>query len=135
MVYFIGLVFSKSYILISITTIFLYSFYLFCNDNDVFGLYKKIKKLDVRIIYATEKSLYNFNSFDGFTDNKFKHNYSFVLADSELEKSKYLISRVSKKIKMNSTSPEEPFIENLIQENKIRKIDDVNGYNIYEIKK
>lgn len=127
--------FSKSYILISITTIFLYSFYLFCNDNDVFGLYRKFKKLDVRIIYATEKSIYNFNSFDAFTDNEFKYNYSFVLADSELEKSKYLISRVSKKIKMNSTSPEEPFIENLIQKKKIRKIDDVNGYNIYEIKK
>ena len=46
-----------------------------------------------------------------------------------------MTSRVSKKIKMNSTSPEEPFIENLIQKNKIRKIDDVNGYNIYEIKK
>lgn len=41
-----------------------------------------------------------------------------------------MTSRVLKKIKMNSTSIEEPFVENLIQ---IKKIDQINGYNIYEI--
>jgi hypothetical protein len=125
--------FSKVYFLITITTIFLYSLYNPCNDNDVYGLYKKFQKLDVKTIYATEKSIYNFNSFDAFTDNEFKHNFSFIPVDKNLEKSKYLISRVSKKIKMNSTSPEESFVENLIQINKVKKVDQVNGFNIYEI--
>ena len=125
--------FSKVYFLITITTIFLYTLYNPCNDNDVYGLYKKFQKLDVKTIYATEKSIYNFNSFDTFTDNEFKLNYSFIPLDTKLDKSKFLISRVSKKIKMNSTSPEEPFVENLIQIKKIKIVDKVNGYNIYEI--
>ena len=125
--------FSKVYFLITITTVFLYFLYNPCNDNDVYGLYEKFQKLDTKTIYATEKSIYNFNSFDAFTDNEFKPNYSFLPIDSKLKKSKYLISRVSKKIKMNSTSPEEPFVEKLIQIKKIIKVDQVNGYNIYEI--
>jgi len=125
--------FSKISILIAFTTVFLYSLYNPCNDNDVFGLYEKFKKLRVNTIYATEKSISNFNNFDVFTDNVFNHNFSFVSVDSKLDKSKYLISRVSKKIKMNSTSPEEPLIEKLIQIKKIKKVDQVNGYNIYEI--
>lgn len=127
--------FQKTYILISIITLFLYSLYTPNSDNDLYGLYKKTNDLNVKTIYATKRTKYNSDKFDKFTDHKFKNKNEFILIDSKLEKSKYLVSRVAKKIKMNVTAQEEPIVQNLIRIKKIKKIDTVNGYNIYEIKK
>lgn len=125
--------FSTLNISISIITLFLYSLYTPCNDNDVLELYTKLNNLQVKTIYLTDKSMSCVESFNEFTDNKFTSKKIFSLIDSKFEKSKYLVSRVGKKIKMNVTSTEESIIENLIQLKKIKKIDNVNGYNIYEI--
>lgn len=127
--------FQYIYVLISIITLFLYSLYTPFSDNDVYGLYKKVNDLDTTTIYATENSKTNLNSFNKFTDNAFKNKNTFVSIDSKLKKSKYIVSRVSKKIKMDITSEEELVIQNLIQIKKIKKIETVNGYNIYEIKR
>ena len=116
-------------------TFFLYLLYSPFNDNDVSGLYKKANYLNSKTIYATPKSIENLNAFNNFTDYRFKNKRKFIAIDSKLNKSRYLVSRVSKKIKMNVTSEEELVVQNLIQTNKIKKIDIVNGYNIYEIKK
>lgn len=125
--------FSTLNISMSAITLFLYSLYIPCNDNDVFGLYNKLNNLDGKTIYLTEKSMSCVESFNEFTDNKFTSKKVFSLMDPKLEKSKYLVSRVGKKIKRNVTSPEEIIVQNLIQLKKINKIDSVNGYNIYEI--
>lgn len=114
-------------------TLFLYSLYSPINDNDVIGLYKKMNQLNSTKIYVTEKTRNNCENFDAFTDNQFKKTKPFVLIDSKLEKSKYLISTVSKKIKMNGTSPEETIVQDLLQKNKIKKMSTVNGFNIYNI--
>ncbi len=127
--------FQKVYILISIITLFLYSLYTSGNDNNVFMLYKKLNDLDTSEVYVTQKSKGTLHSFNEFTDNKFKLDKKILLLDSKLDKSKYIVSRVSKKIKMNVTANEEPEIQDLISSKKIKKIDCVNGYNIYEVKK
>lgn len=127
--------FQKGYFLISIITSILYSLYTPCDDNDVYGLYKKVNELKINPLYATNRSIENFKAFDEFTENKFKNKYTFIEVDSKLGKSKYLVSRVAKKIKMNVTAKEELMVQNLIRGGKIKKIDYVNGYNIYEIKK
>jgi hypothetical protein len=124
---------SYLYIPISIITLFLYLFYIPFNDNDVFSLYKKLNQLDAKSIYVTESSQNNCDTFDEFTNHQFKNQKTFILVDPNLEKSKYLVSRVAKKIKKNVTSREEPIIQNLIRKNKIYKIDSVNGFNIYKI--
>ena len=134
----LNLNFLKNYflqlnILISVITLFLYSFYIPYKENDVFGLYNKLKHLKGTTIYLTEKSMDCVVSFNEFTDNEFTTEKVFSLIDKKLDNSKYIVSRVHKKIKMNSTSPEEITIQNLILKNKIRKIDSVNGYNIYEV--
>lgn len=125
--------FSTLIIITSMITLILYSFYTPYSDNDIVDLYANLDKLKVESVYVTEKSMNSIVSFEEFTDNKFKTDYTFVLIDSKLKKSKFLISRVSKKIKMNVTSPEESSIEKLIHLKKIKKIKSVNGYNIYEI--
>jgi hypothetical protein len=122
-------------LLISVITLFLYSLYITHNDNDIIGLYNKLKHLKGTTIYLTEKSMDCVLSFNDFTDNEFTSEKVFSLIDKKLDNSKYIVSRVSKKIKMNSTSPEEMIVQNLILKNRIRKIDSVNGYNIYEIVK
>jgi hypothetical protein len=127
--------FQKGYVLISIITLILYSFYTPYNDNDVYGIYKKATDLKQKTIYATTKSLKSTKAFDEFTDKKFKNKNTFIAMDTKLEKSRYLVSRVAKKIKMNVTSEEEAIIQDLIRIKKIKKIDTVNGFNIYEIKK
>ena len=125
--------FQKINSIISITTLFLYTLYSPFNDNDVNGLYKKINCLDIPSIYATDKTRDNLIAFNKFTDNEFKNKSKIIPINSELNQSKYLISRVAKKIKRNVTSEEELLTQNLIQSNKIKKIDCVNGYTIYEI--
>jgi hypothetical protein len=125
--------FQKGYVLISIITSILYSLYTPSDDNDVYGLYKKTNDLKLKTFYATNRSLENLKAFDEFTENKFKNKNTFIAVDSKLEKSKYLVSRVAKKIKMNITAEEEPMVQYLIRIKKIKKIDCVNGYNIYEI--
>jgi hypothetical protein len=120
-------------IFISVITMFLYSLYIPSNDNDIVRLYTRLDALQTNAFYLTEKSMNCVDSFNDFTDNKFQHKNNFIIIDSTLEKSKYLISRVSKKIKMNVTAPEEIGVQNLIKKKKINKIDAVNGYNIYEI--
>lgn len=125
--------FSTLIIITSVITLFLYALYTPYSDNDLVALYANLDKLKEKTVYVSEKSMNCIRDFDEFTDNKFKTDYTLVLIDSKLEKSKFLISRVSKKIKMNVTSPEENSIEKLIHLKKIKKIKSVNGYNIYEI--
>ena len=127
--------FQKVYVLISVVTLFLYSLYMSGNDNNVYMLYEKLNNLNAKEIYATEKSIETIDSFNEFTDNKFVINKKMVLLDSKLNESNYIVSRVSKKLKMNLTSSEELEIQNLINSKKIKKIESVNGYNIYEIKR
>lgn len=127
--------FQKLYVLISIITLFLYSLYTPGNDNNVYLLYNKLNDLDTNEIYVTEKSKNNINSFNKFTDNKFMIDKKILPLDSKLDRSNYIVSRVAKKIKMNVTASEELEIQDLIYSKKIKKIDCVNGYNIYEIKK
>lgn len=126
---------QKGHIVLSIITLFLYSLYTPSNDNNVSMLNKKLNDLDAKEIYVTEKSQRFINSFNEFTDNKFKSHKKIFLLDLKLDKSSYIVSRVAKKIKMNVTSSEELQIQELIHLKKIEKIDCVNGYNIYEIKK
>ncbi|WP_278020607.1 hypothetical protein [Flavobacterium ginsengisoli] len=126
--------FQKIYIVISISTLFLYVLYMPSNDNNVYLLYKKLNNLEANQVYVTGKSLETINSFDKFTDNKFTTSKKILLLDTELDKSSYIVSRVSKKLKFNSTSPPESEIQNLIKSNRIKRIDWVNGYDIYEIK-
>ncbi|WP_343589522.1 hypothetical protein [Flavobacterium sp.] len=126
--------FQKIYIVISISTLFLYVLYMPSNDNNVYLLYKKLNNLEANQVYVTGKSLETINSFDKFTDNKFTTSKKILLLDTELDKSSYVVSRVSKKLKFNSTSPPESEIQNLIKSNRIKRIDWVNGYYIYEIK-
>lgn len=125
--------FQKVYILISIITLFLYCLYTPTNENNVYMLYKKINILDGNEVYVTTKSKKTIESFNKFTDNQFETNKKIVLLDSKLDKSPYVISRVAKKIKMNVTASEESEIQDLINLKKIKKIDCVNGYNIYKI--
>lgn len=127
--------FQKVNIVISLITLFLYSLYLPGNDNNVFMLYKKLNALDVNEFYATKKSKNTIDSFDNFTDNEFTIHKEIMLLDSKLDQSGYIISRVAKKIKMNKTANEETEIQELINSKKIKKIDCVNGYNIYKIQK
>lgn len=127
--------FQKVYVLISVVTLFLYSLYMSGNDNNVYMLYEKLNNLNTKEIYATEKSIETIDSFNEFTDNKFVINKKLVLLDSKLNESNYIVSRVSKKLKMNLTSSEELEIQDLINSKKIKKIESVNGYNIYEIKR
>lgn len=124
---------SSIYIPISMITLFLYFLYTPCNDNDVVSLYKKLNQLEAKNIYVTKKTRDNCKNFDAFTDNQFKNKKKLILMDSKLENSKYLISTVSRKIKMNETSPEEAEVQNLILKNKIQKMSTVNGFNIYKI--
>lgn len=119
--------------LICFFTFFLYFLYTPFSDNDIFGLYKKTNNLQSNKIYLTQKAMNCVENFNEFTDNKFENKKSFILVDSKLERAKYLVSRVSKKIKKDSTSPEEVIVQNLIELNKLTKIDVVNGYNIYSI--
>lgn len=125
--------FQKIYILISIVTLFLYSLYTPANDNNVYVLYKKVNALNADKIYVTEKSKNTIDSFNEFVDNQFTINKKVLLIDSELDESHYIVSRVAKKVKMNVTSSEEPEIQELIDLKKIKKVDFVNGYNIYEV--
>lgn len=127
--------FQKINIVICIITLFLYFLYTPANDNNVCLLNSKLDKLDVDEVYVTGKALNTISSLDKFTDNKFKLHKKILLLDAKLDKSGYIISRVSKKIKMNVSSPPEPEIMNLLNSNKIERIDCVNGYDIYEIKK
>lgn len=126
--------FSKFIVTISIITLFLYSLYTPYSDNDVAKLYSNLNELGTKKVYVTEKSMGCIQSFNGFTDNEFNQGYTFEIIDSKLEKSKYIISRVSKKIKLKVTSPEEESIQNLINQNLIIKINSVNGYNIFQIR-
>lgn len=126
--------FSVFIISISTITLFLYSFYMPHSDNDVANLYNKLNDLETKTVYVTEKSMVCIKSFDEFTDNQFKQGYTFEIIDSKLKKSKFIISRVSKKIKLNVTSPEEYIIQNLINQKIIIKINSVNGYNIFQIR-
>lgn len=125
--------FQKVYVLISVITLFLYSLYNPNNDNNVFMLFKKLNILDANEIYVTAKSKSTIDSFNEFTENQFAISKKIVLLDSKLDKSTYVVSRVAKKIKMNVTAAEEAEIQDLIALKKIKKIDCVNGYNIYEI--
>ena len=121
-------------ILFSVMTLTLYSFYLPYKENDVVSLYKKLNNINENNFYATEKALDCINTFNDFTENKFKPKQTFVLLNSNASAG-YLISRVAKKIKRNVTAPEETSIQDLINSNQITKIDCVSGYNIYQIKK
>jgi hypothetical protein len=125
--------FQKIYVLISIVTLLLYTLYTPNSDNDVYGLYQKVNNLDSGVIYTTEKSKNTISSFDKFTDHELTSKKIFISIDTQLEKSKYIVSRVAKKIKRNVTAEEESVILDLIQSGKIKKIERVNGYNIYEI--
>nr|WP_294785953.1 hypothetical protein [uncultured Flavobacterium sp.] len=127
--------FQKIYLLISIITLLLYSLYTPATDNNVSMLYKKLNNLDSSNIYVTKKSQGTIDSFNNFTDNKFPIHKKIVLLDSQLDKSNYIVSRVTKKIKWNATSSEETVIDSLISLKKLQKIDFVNGYNIYQIRK
>jgi len=120
-------------VIISITTLSLYMAYTPSNDNDVVKLYSKLINLEEKNIYLTEKSMECINSFNDFTDDEFKKKIIFEPLDLSLQKSKYIVSRVGKKIKYNVSSPEEEIIQNLINKEKIVKLNSVNGYNIYLI--
>lgn len=121
-------------IIISIVTMFMYSLYLPYKENDVLALYNKLENLNIKQAYITNKSKSCINDFNDFSDNKFKTQSSFVDLDSTLEKSDFIISRVHKKMAYHKTASEEPEIQNLLNSNKIVKLDKVNGYNIYKIK-
>ncbi|MCR4031199.1 MULTISPECIES: glycosyltransferase family 39 protein [Flavobacterium] len=127
--------FQKIYVLVSIITLFLYSLYTPANDNNVYTLYEKLNEIDVNEIYFTKKSIRTTESFNAFTDNKFSMDKKILPLDSELDKSRYIVSRVAKKTKMNVTAKEELEIQNLLSLKRIEKIDCVNGYNIYIVKK
>lgn len=116
----------------TLITIFLYSSYLPYKNNDVVKLYKTIGYLEQNnTVYLSPKAYKYINSFNDFTDYEFKCNCSFISLDSNLEKAKYIVSKVHQKIKPNKTSAEELIIINLIANKKIKKIDQVSGYNIY----
>lgn len=122
--------------LLTFITIGLYFLYLPYKDNDVVLLFKKISELDSnKTIYVTDKSQKTIENFNDFTDNYFKPKNSFILLDSALGKSNYVISRVQNKLKPNKTSPEETIILKLVDQKRIIYLDNVSGYNIYEIKK
>lgn len=126
--------FSVFIITISMITLFLYSLYTPYSDNDVANLYNKLNELGIKTVYVTEKSMDCIQSFNEFTDNEFNRGNTFKIIDEKLEKSQYIISRVSKKIKFNVTSPEEDIVQNLINKKRIVKINSVNGYNIFQIR-
>ena len=104
------------------------------NDNDVVKLYGKLINLEENNFYVTKNTMKCINSFNDFTDDEFKKKIIFKPLDLRLDKSKYIVSRVVKKIKYNVSSPEEEIIQNLINKEKIEKLNSVNGYNIYLIK-
>ena len=124
---------SPFVIFISVITFCLYCLYLPYKENDVVALNYRLNILDNREIYATEKAKKCISTFNDFTDNKFFISKKIILLDSTLKKSNYIISRVHKKIKINTTSPEENIIQKLLLEKKIIMIDKVSGYNIYYI--
>lgn len=126
--------FSVFIVTISMVTLFLYSLYTPYSDNDVVSLYEKLNELETETVYVTEKSMDCIKNFNEFTDNEFNRGNTFKIIDENLEESEYIISRVSKKIKLNVSSPEEEIVQNLINQKKIVKINSVNGYNIFQIR-
>lgn len=119
---------------ITLITTLLYFSYLPYNNNDVVKLYKTINYLEQNdTVYLSPKAYKYINSFNDFTDDEFKCICSFISLDSGLEKAKYIVSKVHQKVKPNKTSAEESIIMNLINKKKIKKINQVSGYNIYVV--
>jgi hypothetical protein len=118
----------------SITTAVLYCFYAPFTDNDVNGLSACLKKDNATDrTYATAKAIQSIESTYDFSDGAFKSDIRFLEPDDSLQAADYIVSRVGRKIKRYVTSPEEDEIADLLAQHKIRKVDAVNGYNIYEI--
>ncbi len=117
---------------VTLITCILYFSYLPFKNNDVVKLYKELGYLDhSENVYLSPKAQKYIYAFNDFTDNKFKFNGSFISLDVDLEKSIYLVSKVHQKVKPNRTSAEELIVRNLIKGNKIKRINQVAGYNIY----
>lgn len=125
--------FNKIIIVMSIITLVLYTQYMPFADNDLVKLYKKCNSYKEKKIYTTEKALSCIKNFDDFTDNIFKKDFNFIMLESTLVKSEFIITRVAKKYKKNETAQEETLVQNLINSNKIKLVDKVDGYNIYKI--
>jgi hypothetical protein len=130
--------FSKAILLtFSVITIGFYSLYFPFKENDVIGLFDKVSRIDKgsNPIYVTYKASHIIKSFNRITDNKFIEiqNRRILEIDSNLNQSKYLISKTHKYLRYDKKPLEDSTIKKLIFDKKLIKIDSVDGYTIYKI--
>ena len=119
---------------ITLITILLYFSYLPFKNNDVVKLYEEISYLEQNdSVYLSPRAQEYVDSFNDFTEYQFKNAGTFISFDDDLNKSKYIVTKVHQKVKPNRTSAEENLVQNLINSKRIKKINQVAGYNIYII--
>ncbi|SDB22321.1 hypothetical protein SAMN03097699_0167 [Flavobacteriaceae bacterium MAR_2010_188] len=126
---------TKKLVLIPISclTLFLYYTYSDYKNNDVRSLYNFFDSINTsKAILVTDRANDYISKTNEFTDNAFINNTKFNTDDfTAWGNYTYLVSKVHTKLKPRKTSRENMAVEKLLQQQKIKLIKRVAGYNIY----